>query len=286
MTALTSCPAFTGCSPPVGHVWVEDPNHSKDESEHDEDVDHLFVFYALSRMQTFFSRCPIHREQKMDDRRQIIFIHLEKTGGTSIVRAIWGHERSIIQDKSYDNGLTKHYSVAKARLLTTEYRWNNYLRFAVVRNPWDRLVSKWWWRHNGTEVDQRPATLQLTEDGKIPLKWFEEEFEEERQRWRLLTDTPTDEFLFGAISSSDDDGWKTGDEPCVKEVLRFESLQQDWAKLIDKYPAHFKGCKRELPWCNKSANRELDYRIYYTDETRDLVERSCPKIITYFNYMF
>jgi len=202
---------------------------------------------------------------------------MEKTGGTSIVRSIWGHERPVSADKTYDGGLTKHYSVEKARSMTTPYKWNRYLRFTVVRNPWDRLVSKWWWRRGGLAAKGQalPGTLQLTANGKIPMEWFCEEFEEERQRWNLTSDTPTDEFLFGQ-----------GDDPQVSEILRFESLQQDWGKLLDKYPDKFRGCKRELPHCNKSVNRDWDYRLYYTNETTQLVAESCPKLIYYFNYTF
>jgi hypothetical protein len=224
----------------------------------------------------------------MDNQRHIIFIHMEKTGGTSIARAIWGHEKPLSDDKSYDNGLTKHYSADKARACCNAYRWQHNLRFTVVRNPWDRLVSKWWWRHNGILKKGEkplPEMLRLTPEGKIPAQWFIDEFEEERRRWNLHTDTPTDEFLFG-LTNEGGMSCGTGEEPCVHEVLRFESLQQDWGKLIDKYPVKFKGCKRELPHCNKTDNRDWDYRVYYTAETVELVAASCPKIIQYFNYTF
>jgi len=200
----------------------------------------------------------------VDDKRQIIFLHVEKTGGTSITRAVWGQHE------------IKHQSVDQARQSITQHKWNNYLRFSIIRNPWDRLVSKWWWRHDNA-VKQGGPIPELTSDGKIPLAWFEQELTEERQRWGLKTSTPLDEILFGGGNE---------EEPRVHEVLRFESLQRDWCLLLDKYPQQFFGCKRTLGWCNKSSNRERDYRVYYTNKTAALVAQSAPKTLRYFNYSF
>ena len=215
----------------------------------------------------------------MDQKRQFIFIHAEKTGGTSIARAIWGYDRGARQQSQtndYDNGMTKHYSVDKARRIYGDWRWRRYFKFTVVRNPWDRLVSKWWWRHDGTNEEERAEHhLQLDENGCISRQWFEKEFAEEQKRWEL--ETTFDEFLFG----------KEGHEcPQVDYVLRFENLQKDWLALLLKGAIKWSGCKKTLPRTNISTQRDSDYRIYYTDETRDMVAKWCAKHISYFHYEF
>jgi len=64
---------------------------------------------------------------------RFIFVHIQKTGGESI-RAALGLPR-------YEP--RKHRSARELRELYTPEEWASALKFAIVRNPWDRLVS-WW----------------------------------------------------------------------------------------------------------------------------------------------
>jgi chondroitin 4-sulfotransferase 11 len=63
-----------------------------------------------------------------------IFIHIQKTGGTSIEQAlngnpVWDHDDKPLIIEKYGQ--------------TT---WDKYFKFTFVRNPWDRLVSRYFWR--------------------------------------------------------------------------------------------------------------------------------------------
>ena len=65
------------------------------------------------------------------EKRKCIFIHIPKTGGTSI--------EYFFKKKG---GQRKH---ALPRKIKKEFpsKWENYYKFAFVRNPWDRFVSLW-----------------------------------------------------------------------------------------------------------------------------------------------
>lgn len=195
----------------------------------------------------------------------MIFIHLEKTGGTSVAQALRLDVKQQKKDPNYDNGLTKHLSVRQAKKVFGTAVWNSSFRFTVIRNPWDRLVSKWFWRKDS----QR---LELDSNGHIPEEWFQSEMEECKQRWQLKTNL--DEFLFG----------EHGDHPRVHHVLKFESLQSDWESLLKKKDWHH--LKRELPFKNQSTTRDRDYTRYYNQRTKKMVEDWCPKMIRYFHYTF
>ena len=65
---------------------------------------------------------------------QCIFIHLPRTGGTSIDYAVTGKDWWEI-DKT-----TKHLTAAQAKSLYADY-WNDYYKFAFVRDPADRMLS-------------------------------------------------------------------------------------------------------------------------------------------------
>ena len=68
-----------------------------------------------------------------------IFIHIPRTGGTSIEMSITGN------DWWFFNRGEKHITVRQARARYADY-WKEYFKFTIVRNPYDQLVSHWLWR--------------------------------------------------------------------------------------------------------------------------------------------
>lgn len=66
-----------------------------------------------------------------DDQLQSIFIHIPKSAGTSIRNALY-------QSKSF------HIPVARYRAFDEE-RFNKYFKFCVVRNPWSRVASAFYY---------------------------------------------------------------------------------------------------------------------------------------------
>src|SRR5215207_236526 len=64
---------------------------------------------------------------------KVIFIHIQKTGGDTVSRLL----SESVPDILHLNA--KHgFAVDAVKHLDD---WNNYFKFAFVRNPWDRLVS-------------------------------------------------------------------------------------------------------------------------------------------------
>ena len=86
----------------------------------------------------------------IDHKRKLIFVHIARTGGTSIETALVGKDWWLIDPQ------TKHNSAKNVRTIYGEDIWNEYTKFSVVRNPWDRIVSMWstnWW-HQASELDE------------------------------------------------------------------------------------------------------------------------------------
>ncbi|MEO0398451.1 MAG: sulfotransferase family 2 domain-containing protein [Pseudomonadota bacterium] len=63
-----------------------------------------------------------------------IFVHIPRTAGSSIEDAICGKNWWSIDPS------TKHITAKQAKQIYGEY-WDDYFKFAIVRNPWDRCVS-------------------------------------------------------------------------------------------------------------------------------------------------
>ena len=65
---------------------------------------------------------------------KVIFIHIPRTAGTSVEKAFVGKDWFNI-DVS-----TKHIYASTARDYYAEF-WDEYFKFSIVRNPWDRMLS-------------------------------------------------------------------------------------------------------------------------------------------------
>lgn len=67
---------------------------------------------------------------------KIIFIHIPRTGGTSI-------EKAFDKNMWKNAPLEKHLSAKEARKKYGKKAWEDYFTFSFVRNPWDRVISLW-----------------------------------------------------------------------------------------------------------------------------------------------
>ncbi len=63
-----------------------------------------------------------------------ILVHIPRTGGTSIEKVLVGSNWWKVDAR------TKHMLASQARKIYSQW-WNEYLKFAVVRNPWCRHLS-------------------------------------------------------------------------------------------------------------------------------------------------
>lgn len=78
----------------------------------------------------------------VSDSYKVVFVHINKTAGTSIGSAL---------------GLKRHHRTASMiRDIVSDEIWNSYFKFAFVRNPWDRMVSMYEYRVRA-KLDIRPG---------------------------------------------------------------------------------------------------------------------------------
>src|ERR1017187_9434391 len=99
--------------------------------------------------------------------KRLIFVHIQKTAGDSICTA-FGVPTAYPE---------KHFLASELRELYGADVWQSYFKFAIIRNPWDRLVS--WW----SMIDANRAALSAGN----PLNRF--------QRFVLERATTFEEFL-------------------------------------------------------------------------------------------
>ncbi|MFW6219868.1 MAG: sulfotransferase family 2 domain-containing protein [bacterium] len=204
--------------------------------------------------------------------KKFIFIHIPKTGGNSITTALRGYSEDNIDLTRFDgvnyNGIslrTKRGGVNKHAYLSEYEKYYNikeYLKFSSIRNPWDKLLS-WYFYHKKFEdiknfdtfLDLIYIKKEVPKSSKNQIKWY----------------SPQIYFLKN----------KSG-VVCVDHVIKFENFQNDFNDLCSK----LKIKKIDLLHINKSKNSEIDYREFYNEKQRDFIGEKFIEDIEYFNYKF
>jgi len=183
----------------------------------------------------------------IDHERKLIFIHIARTGGTSIEVALVG------KDWWYIDPDTKHISAKQACEIYGKEIWDSYTKFSVVRNPWDRVVSMW-------------ATKWWHESSGIPNNCTFEIF------LRNLRPHPNEKYstlFYHKILNED-----------IDFILRFETLGEDFCAMLNNM-----GYKNvRLP--HKEKRRRKPYQEMYNENTRLLVEELFKNDIEKYNYSF
>lgn len=90
---------------------------------------------------------PIFHEHKA------IFVHIPKTAGTTILR-MFGYSEVPNNDMFYHMDDFFEYDHASAQLIKSREPeiYNYCYKFAIVRNPYDRLVSEYCWKKKDKDV--------------------------------------------------------------------------------------------------------------------------------------
>jgi hypothetical protein len=185
----------------------------------------------------------------MSKKHKVCFIHIEKNAGMSI-RDTLSTELGVPHFKSpWYFGPMRGKGGQRAIdyiNLLGEKEYANYFSFAFVRNPFDRLTS--WYRYDNY--------------GKNTFEdWLAHFFE------HIKLDQMA--YLIG----------KDGNVS-VDFVGRFEELDTDFLKVCNELGIR----DINLPKTNQTEKK--DYRTYYTDKTRALVEEKLAREITLFDYKF
>lgn len=208
--------------------------------------------------------------------RKYIFVHIPKTGGTSLAQAL--EERAMrddlligdtpkarrrkrrLQGIKTAGRLWKHATLADIDGLLRPEEMTALFAFTLVRNPWDRAVSYYHWLR--AQSFAHPAVGLAKTRGFAP-------FLREPSVQRAFAETPTRMYMTDA----------RGREQC-NAYIRLEHFNQDAVALI----GHL-GFAVDLPHVNASA-RAKDYRAYYDCETCAIVADVCAEDIERFAYSF
>ncbi|MEP2641161.1 sulfotransferase family 2 domain-containing protein [Roseobacter sp.] len=208
--------------------------------------------------------------------RAYIFVHIPKTGGTSLATALEARamrddiligdtpkarrRKARLAGAVTHGRLWKHATLADIDGLIAPEQIARCFTFTVVRNPWDRVVSTYHWLRDQS-FDHAAVDIAKSQDfaGFLQTPHIQD----------MLHATPARSYMTDI----------TGKERCDLYV-RLERFDHEVAPLVA-----YLGFPLTMPHLNKSV-RPRDYRGLYDATTRDLVGRFCAEDIARFDYKF
>ncbi len=209
---------------------------------------------------------------------KFLFVHIAKTGGTSIRAALGPYKwrdpyRIPMAICSRISGFTGHRIACKPprhakiiaayEMLPREF-FDRLFKFAFVRNPWDLQVSSF--HHIRRE---RPHLIEGLDDFESFL------------RWKLKADRPYQFHIDTSIELQSDYLIDLRGKVIVDFIGRYENLADDFRQACAKIGID----PPRLPHKRQATDRK-DYRRYYTDETAQLIADRFKTDIEMFGYAF
>lgn len=203
-----------------------------------------------------------HKYIKKQRCTKLIFVHIPKNGGSYVRTMLPG------ENNAYDHATIGHIIENYPKVYKT-HRF-----FAVVRNPWDRMVSNYEFcnKTSNTKIKQEDGATVLKRNN---IKTFEDyvnllyTHKNDLKKFNIIHWIPQHEFVL-----------HQGDIK-VNHVLKLETLTEDLPGLFKKYGVKSIVHDKQI---NKTDHK--NYTTYYTPELIKKVKEIYAKDVSLFNYEF
>ena len=204
--------------------------------------------------------------------KRFIFVHVPKTAGTSVTTMLAPYcvrpertdfrrllSRLPVPEDPHKAFLRKHDKAWWLKLKLPSEMFDNYLKFAVVRNPFDYAVSYYFYTRRNVTHSRHKMAMRSS---------FSEYLRAMGRKNRLTAVTQH--------------SWLTdfsGRSVLVDRILRFETLHADLSALCGEL-----GIPMNMPHANSSSHAH--YSTYFSAQDRAFAERLFARDLEMFGYSF
>lgn len=192
--------------------------------------------------------------------KKIIYLHTRKCGGSSIIKS-FGND--VTDWDRYNCGTLSKGIMPDGKCYGDwhDSLMDDFFIFTSVRNPWDKMVSAYFYSGKGMQIHGRVMGFKEFINN-LPRK-------EDNFTWWIHATANLSDYLYTESGHL-----------AAHKVLRFEKLTEDYNNLMSELDYSYK-----LPHVNKS-NRPKGYKDIYTEETKGMVAKIFEKDIDNFKYTF
>lgn len=207
---------------------------------------------------------------------KFIFIHIPKTAGTSIEEALYHY-----QDFSLDDG-NIHQPMVQHRDYLNREDFDDYFKFCFVRNPFDLMYSTWvyWTRNNGFNIPFEDWIIWRHEGRMMDgLKYLD------KSAFNDIDEMTSQLAISWYMNRAPQTYWFVDERGrfLADFIGSFEYIAEDFKTIVN----HLELTDIFLPHSNSSRSSEdKDYRRYYTDRTRKIIEEEYAIDLAIFGYSF
>ncbi|MEM7267628.1 MAG: sulfotransferase family 2 domain-containing protein [Pseudomonadota bacterium] len=178
-------------------------------------------------------------------RHNTVFVHVPKTAGLSVYRAL-----------GMDRPADTHAPAFAYRSADTKF-FDSAFRFAVVRNPWDRMVSAFYYLKFESSYTQDRAwadrrLAQFSDFRNFAEALTQPLFRNQVIAWRHFL--PQSLYL------------NIGGACAMDQLIAFDRLDHELADVAEKLGTSYERS-------HENQSRRGDYRSYYTDDSAELIAR-------------
>lgn len=230
---------------------------------------------------------PVNNEKKL------IMIHIPKNAGTSIGIGLGmdyggGHLTALeLKNNGYPHWEGEH-SIDKLKTVLIDVDdWYSYFKFAIVRNPFDRVVSNYEFiksKNSFWHMVKPDGSKPVWNESICPPKEIHPEYE--------MTINKSFKEVVKEISErmKESYGWREqwpfildeNGRNMMDYVCKYEWLEEDLLYLCLTVSLSFH--PQKLKKINKTNHK--NYKEYYDDETIEIVSNIYKKDLEMFNYEF
>ena len=195
-------------------------------------------------------------------RRKIIFVHIPKTGGSSVETLLTDNGYFELDLLGVRNGRAQHHLTAYELLTLFGQSYFNYFKFAFVRNPYDKFLSEYYWC-------KQPGIGFKSKQSFDDFIKFVEDVVKNNKYFKYIDNDhfiPQYHYLF------------YNKKILVGNVYKFEDINIVLPMLKEKFKIN-----AEIPHLNKSVNSTSN-KIVLTDEQKEKIYNLYKIDFDVFNY--
>ena len=192
-----------------------------------------------------------------------VFIHIPKTAGNSITKAL----NKIPKDhQKTTTRVPKHARALELKLVLGQETWDEYFSFALVRNPWELMVSSYnWWLQKASNIPyHRRHHKNVSEMDNF------EEFLWSKYGQKMINER------YGQIRD-----WLADNGDIIVDFIgKVETIEDDWKLICEKIGVE----PPDLGWYNRTTRKP--YQDYYNNKSREFIAERFEWVIDEFGYTF
>jgi hypothetical protein len=190
------------------------------------------------------------------DEKKSIFIHIPKCAGVAVNRTIFGNLAGG------HTTLEEYLNIFEPKCIAS------YFKFTIVRNPWDRLVSAFFFLKSGGMNGEDRTGFRRQLGDISDFRGFVRSWVNRKNIWKWHQFRPQYHYMLDKR-----------DKVHLDFIAFLENIDDDFAHIVGAI-----GLDKILPKSNKSEHSQ--YTSYYDKETADIVSRVYAEDIKVLGYNF